>query len=39
MKSFSLILKPGKEKLEIVGALAKRMIQKSGLPINDRTDF
>ena len=33
MKSFSLISKLGREKLEIVGALAKRMIKKSGLPI------
>ncbi|WAH36054.1 6-phospho-beta-glucosidase [Alicyclobacillus dauci] len=27
-------IKAGREKLEIVGALAKRMVEKSGLPIN-----
>lgn len=32
-------IEAGKEKLEIVGALAKRMIQKSGLPINIELTF
>ncbi|HET7579027.1 MAG TPA: 6-phospho-beta-glucosidase [Bacillales bacterium] len=32
-------IEPGREKLEIVGALAKRMVEKSGVPINVHLTF